>query len=129
MSDFDYSIHYSRFHDETESHAFAMAEWLKGLLEPHIPSDRTAKVLDVGCGYGFALRALRSLGFTDIQGVELSPQQAEHCQKAGFAVEVTNDTILWLEAHAGQFDFVVLFDVIEHVPVADQINFLRDIHN
>ena len=92
MNDIDYSIHYSRFHDDSEEHAEAMAKLLKSMLEPQVPTDRQSPILDIGCGYGFALRALRHLGFKQLKGLEISPQQAERCRKAGFEVEVTEDT-------------------------------------
>jgi SAM-dependent methyltransferase len=125
---YDYSIYYSHYHDDSEAHAEAMAASLVELLKNDVPADRSAKILDVGCGYGFALRALRSLGFSALEGLESSPQQSERCRAAGFPVEVAEDSVAWLGAHAGKFDCVLLLDVIEHVPVALQIDFVRAIH-
>ncbi len=75
------------------------------------------RALDVGCAAGFALTALRELGY-DVHGVELSQSMAEvarrrlgadriHC---GVLEEVERDGLL-----GGRFDLVTLFDVIEHV--------------
>ncbi|MCW5556355.1 MAG: class I SAM-dependent methyltransferase [Verrucomicrobiae bacterium] len=128
MSEYDYSIYYSRFHDDTEAHAGQMAAWLKELIRPHVPADRSVSIVDVGCGYGFALRALRDLGFNKLIGLEVSPEQAERSRKAGFEVAVTEDTIEWLKRYPGEFSFVLLLDVLEHVPVPVQIEFLRAIH-
>ncbi|MEO7741967.1 MAG: class I SAM-dependent methyltransferase [Usitatibacter sp.] len=125
---YDYSIYYSHYHDDSEAHAQAMAACLVELLNNDVPANRSARVLDVGCGYGFALRALRSLGFSALEGLESSPQQAERCRAAGFRVKVTSDSVAWLSSCEGQFDCVLLLDVIEHVPVALQIEFLRAIH-
>lgn len=125
MTDFDYSVYYARFHDDTEAHAQDMADWTKRLIEPLVPSDRSGSVLDVGCGFGFALRALRDLGFHSIEGIEISTQQAERCRNAGFRVEVVSDTIAWLKERKGTFNCVLLLDVLEHVPVPVQIEFLR----
>ena len=128
MSEIDYSIHYSRFHDDSENHAEKMANWMKSVLEPLVPTDRNSPVLDIGCGYGFALRALRNLGFSKLNGLEISPQQAERCQKAGFHVTVTSDTVGWLNENAGKYAFVVLLDVLEHIPIEHQIDFVRAVH-
>lgn len=129
MSDFDYSLHYERFHDGSPEHTLRMAAWIGSLLGPHLPEDKDAPLIDVGCGYGFALTALRSLGYRNIRGVEVSAQQAERCRRSGFDVEVTDDTEAWLQAHRESFAFVVLMDVLEHVRVSDQIRFCRSIHN
>jgi 2-polyprenyl-3-methyl-5-hydroxy-6-metoxy-1,4-benzoquinol methylase len=128
MSNFDYSIYYGRFHDDSEAHAEQMASWLRGVLDADVPADRTLPVLDIGCGYGFALRALRNLGFTQLQGLEISAEQAERCRKAGFAVVVTENTIEWLKQHPGQFAFIVLLDVLEHVPIQFQIDLMRAVY-
>lgn len=88
-----------------------------------------SKILDVGCGFGFALGGLRLLGYHNVTGVEQSPQQAEVCRNAGFHVDVTDDTVAWLKDQPESFDGIVLFDVLEHVPVSIQIDFLRAIHH
>jgi 2-polyprenyl-3-methyl-5-hydroxy-6-metoxy-1,4-benzoquinol methylase len=123
MVDYDYSIQYSRLHNSSEAHAEEASMYIAERLAAVTPKNRDARVLDIGCGYGFALRALRKLGFEDVLGLEISPQQAAQCQRAGFSVEVTSDSAGWLDAHQGSFDFVLLMDVLEHVPHLDQITF------
>jgi SAM-dependent methyltransferase len=123
MARLDYSIHYRRFHDDTEAHAEAMARWLGTILEPDLPSDRLLPIIDVGCGCGFALRALRLLGYTNLIGLETSAEQAARARQAGFEVVVVENSTAWLLDHPGQFGAIVLLDVLEHVPVPDQIDF------
>jgi SAM-dependent methyltransferase len=86
-------------------------------------------VLDIGCGFGFALRALHNMGFRDCIGLEQSPQQAEVARKAGSHVEVTSDSIEWLNCHKSAFDVVILLDVLEHLPIDRQIDFLKSIYD
>jgi len=127
MSQFDYSIHYRSFHDDSESHAESMARMMGSLLNGYLPTDRSAPIIDVGCGYGFALRAMRSFGHTNLLGLEMSPEQAQRSRNAGFDVILTDDTIAWLKGHRGRFAFVSLLDVLEHVPVSLQIELTRAI--
>jgi len=128
MSDIDYSIYYSRFHDDSEKHAEEMADWTKSILEAVVPEDPEAEILDIGCGFGFALRALKKLGFNNITGVESSQNQAKRCLKAGFNVHVTENTIDWLKHNSDKYSFVLLLDVLEHISVSSQIDFLRAVH-
>ena len=128
MSAFDYSIHYSRFHDESEAHAEQMAARQRELISPYAPENRSLRVLDIGCGYGFAMRALRNLGFSTIEGVELSPTQARVATEAGFTVHLTEDTEKFLLERPGAYGFILLMDVLEHLPVSKQIDLLRAIH-
>lgn len=123
----DYSLYYARFHDDTEAHAIEMERHFTGILRSDLPDDRSSAIVDVGCGFGFALRAMRSLGYTRIRGLEESPEQAERCSRAGFDVEVCDDTIAWLRGRPAAFDCVVLLDVLEHVPKHEQIEFLAAI--
>ncbi len=127
MSQPDYAVYYQRFHDDSEAHAEVMAKATSDMIGPYLPADRGARILDIGCGFGFALRALRGLGYANIEGVEMSPTQAERCHRAGFSVAVTDDTVRWLRERPAAFDFVVLLDVLEHVPVAEQIDVLAAI--
>jgi cyclopropane fatty-acyl-phospholipid synthase-like methyltransferase len=128
MKNLDYSIHYSRFHDDTDEHAEMMADGISWTLRSIVPVDRTAKILDIGCGFGFALRAFRKMGFSAIKGLELSTQQAERCRKAGFDVEVCSNAKDWIASQPLKFDFVVLMDVIEHISVDEQIETLNAIY-
>ena len=127
MSDFDYTLHYSAFHDVSEMHADQMASYISKLIVKYLPSDLNAKIVDVGCGFGFALLALKQLGYHDIQGVEISSQQAAQCRSMGFNVEVTENTIEWISTKKNTFDCVLIMDVIEHVPVDQQIQMMASI--
>ena len=106
-----------------------MASCIQQSLKDTLSISRDAQILDIGCGYGFTMRALRNMGFKNIQGLEMSAQQARRSEAAGFHVNVAEDTTLWLAQHPAQFDLIVLFDVLEHLPVTDQIRFLAAIRN
>lgn len=124
---YDYSIYYKRFHEDSESHAMEMADWLHGYLGDVLPENRSIPILDVGCGFGFALRAMRAAGFTNVQGLEVSPDQAEIARRAGFEVSLVADTGAFLRQCKDRFGVILLLDVLEHVPVAFQIDLLRAI--
>jgi len=128
MSDYDYSIHYKRFHDEQGIDTAPRTDVLAGRIKLHLNLPAEARILDIGCGFGFALSALRRLGYENTLGLELSAQQAEIARGVGHTVVVTDDSIEWMRSHPESFDFVLLFDVLEHVPVPAQIDFLRALH-
>jgi 2-polyprenyl-3-methyl-5-hydroxy-6-metoxy-1,4-benzoquinol methylase len=117
----DYSIHYKRFHKDGEVHAIEMSDWLRVYLREDIPIDRSIPVLDFGCGFGFALRALREEGFVDLRGIEISSEQAEICRRSGFDVTVATDSVEFLRKNKGRFGLILLLDVLEHVPGNAQI--------
>jgi 2-polyprenyl-3-methyl-5-hydroxy-6-metoxy-1,4-benzoquinol methylase len=70
------------------------------------------RMLDVGCGQGhFVDVALR--GGWDVLGIELSKPAVAICQKFGLPVERIDFFSTTLEE--GSFDFLTMFEVIEHV--------------
>lgn len=50
----------------------------------NLPKNRNAKILDLGCGYGTFLNALRSLGYKNLYGVEIGKEQSEFLKVSGF---------------------------------------------
>ena len=84
----------------------------------------SGRVLDVGCGYGYFLKALDDRGFLH-EGLEVSEFGRRYAEQAyGFTTHPG-----MLEQHvgewAGRFDVITGFDLIEHV--ADPVAFLRDV--
>ena len=128
MNSYDYSIYYRNWHDDSPEHLKHEAYVKANQIRDHLKLPTESRILDVGCGFGFALGGLRLLGFHNISGVEQSVQQAEVCRRAGFEVDVTDDTIGWLQTRPASYDAILLFDVLEHVPVRIQIDFVRGIH-
>ena len=82
-------------------------------LASSCPPDRRPVVLDVGCGAGLNLAALRQR--CDCQGVEPNPLLVERAREnSGVPVQV-GSLPYGLPAFERQFDIVMLLDVIEHI--------------
>lgn len=128
MNVYDYSIHYKRFHGQSEIHAAQCADWIANEIGPYLDIPYHAPILDVGCGFGFVLGALDKLGYENTLGLEVSSQQAEAAIRAGHKVVVTDNSIEWMRSNPEKFDLIVLFDVLEHIPVPVQIDFLKGLH-
>jgi SAM-dependent methyltransferase len=124
----DYQRYYRRWHVDSPSHLLRMKKYFGGRLELHLPGNRRAAILDIGCGMGFALETLRTLGYERIEGIEADEGQLAAARARGFTVAHVTDTPMWLRAHACQFELVLLLDVLEHIPRAQQLEFLASIH-
>ena len=59
------------------------APYLRRLVRAHFPADRQAAVLDLGCGHGALLHFAREAGYTDLRGVDGSPQQVAAARRLG----------------------------------------------
>lgn len=124
----DYSRYYRRWHDDSPAHLARMLKYFGGRLEPHLPADRKARILDVGCGMGFALETLRVRGQVQPEGIDADASQVVAATSRGFAVAHVTDTPAWLRARPNHYDLVLLLDVLEHVPQTEQFDLLAAIH-
>lgn len=123
----DYTRYYRKWHNDSDSHRESIIAHTINLLSDHLPNDRSGAVLDVGCGMGFAILALRKLGFGTLKGVECDRGQAQSCWDKGLDVTLTDDTLDYLRGQAAQFDLIIALDVLEHIPVAAQMDFIEAI--
>jgi SAM-dependent methyltransferase len=120
----DYAVHYEKWHKSDSRHINDMLSFYSKLLDAHLPQKKDSRILDVGCGMGFALLLLKRMGYTNIRGLELDESQATQARRNGLDVDLTNDTAEYLKQASQSFDFVLCMDVIEHVLPKDQIEFV-----
>lgn len=80
-------------------------------------------VLDFGCATGGLVAVLRSMGFTNVIGTDISYWAIAHGRKVyGLGKDVLHHYNRQLLE--GEFDFVFLLDVLEHVPTEELDNLL-----
>ncbi len=88
---------------------------LQRLLKPHLPRQRQA-AFDLGAGQGELVEALMAFGFTQVDGVELSPSQVQLAQAHGCQALRQGDGGDALAALPDACkDLVCAFDVFEHL--------------
>jgi SAM-dependent methyltransferase len=82
---------------------------------------RHGKMIDVGCGRGLRLLSFRRLGL-DVHGMDLIPEPVEYVKnELGVPAICTDMAGLPRAFEPGTFDLVTAFQVIEHVPDADEM--------
>jgi len=74
---------------------------------------RTGRLLDIGCGFGFFLERMWREGWS-VEGIEVSPSGRRYARRR-WGLEVHAHPLEELELDAGRYDVVTLFYVIEHV--------------
>ena len=95
-----------------------------GHLMPHIPLDRDAVIVDIGCGAGSFLHFLRELGYRNVFGVDISPEQVALAREAGLECVEEGEAVDYLTVRQCSFDVVVAIDVIEHLTRFEAVKFL-----
>jgi 2-polyprenyl-3-methyl-5-hydroxy-6-metoxy-1,4-benzoquinol methylase len=129
MDDIDYTRYYRHWHDGSDEHFQQMVSAFGRKLTPLLPSDRAARIIEIGCGTGFALGALQKLGYSAIKGIDSDRGQIAEATRRNLPAECVpaNETARYLERQRDLFDVALCIDVLEHIPVAEQLNFLRAI--
>jgi len=117
----DYELHYTqRSHYEDPSVATGGGDSdsdreriaaLAGRLAEYAP--RSARVLDIGCGNGGLLDALKARGFTELAGIDPAPGCIARLHARGYPA--WQGSLSQLPAAAAMADLVVLSHVLEHV--------------
>ncbi|MFH0764967.1 MAG: class I SAM-dependent methyltransferase [Calditrichota bacterium] len=85
--------------------------WKRRLIQRWMPAG--ARILDVGCGTGEFLNALKQ--DYQVQGIEPESQAAEWARRE-FGLLVSTGTLLKAGLADGSFDMITLWHVLEHVP-------------
>lgn len=92
------------------------------------PTNKDAKILDVACGGGMLLHYFKDLGYTNICGVDISPEQVVLAKQVIENVTIGN-ALDYLEAHQSEYDLIVGLDIIEHFYKDEVMEFLDNCYS
>lgn len=101
------------------------------LMKPWLPSYKSS-VLDVGCGWGNTLLALKSLGYANLTGVDVSQGMCDVARDSlpsDIMIEHAENLSDWLGDHQGEFDFILMENVIEHIPVDEVVGVMSSLRH
>lgn len=123
----EYTQYYLKWHKNTASHRDFMLSYYRNLLGSLLPKDPDELIIDVGCGMGLALGFLKASGFKNIEGLDTDAGQIMLAREAGLPARLVEDTTKYLSEKKESARCVLLLDVLEHIPKAEQIPLLRGI--
>lgn len=102
--------------------------YFKTHVRPHLPISTSAKILEIGCGYGRYLHAMQTMGYTNIFGVDISEDQIQYAKNLNLKNYVRKvDGLTFLERKYDCYDAILLLDVMEHLPSTYTINLIESI--
>lgn len=104
----------------------AAAQWGKSYnyyLGGWLPKNKDAAILDLACGGGNLLYFFKQHGYTNINGVDISPSQVQLARQV--IPDITEANIFdFLEANSGSFDLIIGLDIVEHFHKDEVLRFL-----
>ncbi len=105
------------------------APYLKKIIRDHFPQNKEANILELGCGHGAFIHFMRSMGYENIFGVDISSDQVIAAREMGIKGIMKGDLMGFLTTQsANSQDIVISFDVIEHFKKNELIPFIDEVH-
>jgi len=92
-------------------------------LRGWLPANKDANIIDVACGFGEFLQYLRMRGYTNVQGIDISPEQVALARQLHPNVQ-QGEMCAFLQAHRVAFDLIVGADIVEHLKKDEILTFL-----
>lgn len=100
--------------------SYRIGPWLRDL-------PRDSRILDIGCGPGYMLGYLKSQGFSNSIGIDLSQEQIDIAKSLGHNAEYAN-AFDFLVSNPSTFDLIIAFDFFEHFSKSELRRLLRLIY-
>jgi 2-polyprenyl-3-methyl-5-hydroxy-6-metoxy-1,4-benzoquinol methylase len=98
------------------------------LYKDILPEDRGAAILDVGCGCGHFLYYLTKQNYNAFLGIDISPQQIDHCKTAITDRVQVHDVFEFLKSNDDTYDVITAHDLVEHIPKERTLELLALVH-
>jgi SAM-dependent methyltransferase len=109
---------------DVESGFTSFAAYYRANYLPHLPQDRSARILVISCGPGYLLNVLAQAGYSSVTGIDSDPVKINYGRKRGLPCEVA-EAFGYLERNAGQFDAIIPEQELNHLTHEETIEFLQ----
>lgn len=112
-----FTLHFSQGGLEGSLAAYDNAQrwWKQDYIRKWLPEDKFAQILEIGCGLGYHLYALRNLGYVNLRGIDISPDMIEIAECNVSEVDFLNaDAFEFLQQHKEKYDLIIMFNILEH---------------
>jgi SAM-dependent methyltransferase len=104
------------------------AHHIRSIIARYLPADRSARILDLACGAGAYIYYLRAAGYTNVSGVDISPEQIDLACSLGVQGLRCRDLITELrETGSASLDAVLMIDILEHLEYDELFHVLDEV--
>jgi SAM-dependent methyltransferase len=93
-----------------------------------LPADKSAAMLDLGCGCGEFLYFLRSVGYENVGGVDLCEGELKRARQIGIPNLTCASALEYLDNKKESFDVISALNLFEHLRKDEILRLLKLIH-
>ncbi len=90
---------------------------------PHLPADRSCRILVLSCGPGYLVSLLQQAGYTNVFGVDSDPEKIAHARRRSLPCD-TAEAFPFLEDNHEPFDVIIPEQELNHLTLEEQLEFL-----
>jgi SAM-dependent methyltransferase len=94
---------------------------------PHLPQDRSCRILVISCGPGYLLNTLHRHGYTNVTGIDSDERKTRHGAARGLDCQ-TAEAFPYLARKEASYDVIVPEQELNHLTLDETIEFLRLCH-
>lgn len=105
----------------------SFAAYYRANYLPHLPADRSTRILVISCGPGYLVNVLAKAGYRSIVGIDSDPAKVEHARRRQLPCEAA-EAFAYLERSRGEFDVIIPEQELNHLTHAETIEFLQLCH-
>jgi len=107
---------------------YSYLSFFKAYVLPHLPTDKSIRILDIRCGAGHLLYAFQKERYANCLGIDLSQEQINE-EKKRVAYVKLSDAFQYLPKHRNKLDAICLFNMAEHLGSDNLFSLLKKINN
>ncbi len=99
---------------------------LRRVLKNWLPASPSTAILDLACGEGALLCFLREMGYSNLSGFDISPENTAICHELGLDFVRRADALRLAEMPSlGRYGTIFAMDMLEHLPKQAAASFLE----
>ncbi len=99
----------------------------RGWYGRFLPKDKSARILDVGCGRGGMVYWLRNKGYSDAEGIDINREKIDEGTSLGITNIHHGDAVSFLKKKGDYYDRIFLIDVLDSLNKEEALNLLEEI--
>lgn len=74
-----------------------------------------SRILDIGCGLGQLINAIREKGYRNVYGIDVSEEAVSSCVRKGLSVTGISDITDYARDNQEGYDLIIMSHVVEHI--------------